>query len=114
MKGGGYSGMLDIGWEDGWPDNLSEVVKELKRILRMEKVMKVVVEEEMCYKKYMKVMKSLGDLNNKQVEIRNVVYTNMDRKTYGEQIPEGVTIINEKYLHKLYNIYIKINFIYYK
>ena len=34
MKGGGYSGMLDIGWEDGWPDNLSEVVKELKRILR--------------------------------------------------------------------------------
>lgn len=34
MKGGGYSGMLDIGWEDGWPDNLSEVVKELKRILK--------------------------------------------------------------------------------
>ena len=34
MKGGGYSGILDIGWEDGWPDNLSEVVKELKRILK--------------------------------------------------------------------------------
>ena len=74
-----------------------DMIEELKRILRMEKVMKVVVEEEMCYKKYMKVMKSLGNLNNKQVEIRNVVYTNMDRKTYGEQIPEGVTIINEKY-----------------
>ena len=29
-----WSGMLDIGWEDGLPDNLSEVVKELKRILK--------------------------------------------------------------------------------
>lgn len=29
-----WSGMLDIGWEDGWPNNLSEIVKELKRILK--------------------------------------------------------------------------------
>lgn len=29
-----WSGMLDIGWEDGFPENLHVVVKELKRILR--------------------------------------------------------------------------------
>ena len=29
-----YIGMLDIGWADGWPDNLSDAVKELKRILK--------------------------------------------------------------------------------
>ena len=28
-----WSGMLDIGWADGWPNNLSEAVKELKKIL---------------------------------------------------------------------------------
>ena len=27
-------GLLDIGWEDGFPDNLCKAVKELKRILR--------------------------------------------------------------------------------
>lgn len=34
MRANNWSGMLDIGWEDGFPDNLSEAVKELKRILR--------------------------------------------------------------------------------
>ena len=29
-----WNGMLDIGWEDGFPENLPVVVKELKRILR--------------------------------------------------------------------------------
>ena len=34
IKGNNYSGMCDIGWENGWPDNLPIIVKELKRILR--------------------------------------------------------------------------------
>jgi hypothetical protein len=28
-----WSGMLEIGWADGWPDNLSKAVEELKKIL---------------------------------------------------------------------------------
>lgn len=34
MKGDNYSGMCDIGWADGWPDNLLVIIKELKKILR--------------------------------------------------------------------------------
>ena len=34
MRGGGYSGLLDIGWANGFPDNLNVIVKELKRILK--------------------------------------------------------------------------------
>lgn len=34
MKNGGHSGLLDIGWADGWPDNIIVIIKELKRILR--------------------------------------------------------------------------------
>ena len=34
MRNGGYSGLLDIGWVDEWPNNLVTVIKELKRVLR--------------------------------------------------------------------------------
>lgn len=29
-----WSGMLDIGWEKGFPDNLPVIIKDLKKILR--------------------------------------------------------------------------------
>ena len=29
-----YTGMLNIGWENGFPENLSVIIKELKSILR--------------------------------------------------------------------------------
>lgn len=29
-----FSGMLDIGWDDAFPDTLPQFIKELKRILR--------------------------------------------------------------------------------
>ena len=29
-----YIGMLDIGWENGFPENLPKIIKELKQILR--------------------------------------------------------------------------------
>lgn len=34
MRGDNYSGMCDIGWADGWPNNILMAIKELKRILR--------------------------------------------------------------------------------
>jgi hypothetical protein len=34
MRNGGCSGFLDIGWGDGWPDNILMVIKELKKVLR--------------------------------------------------------------------------------
>ena len=34
MKNGGCLGILDIGWKNGFPENLPVIVKKLKQILR--------------------------------------------------------------------------------